>query len=63
MKKTTDFKKLVLGNAGRKNLKTRKKKGNWDVMYGGTVNGSDKDMPKKKKNFWVDKDIFFKQEE
>jgi hypothetical protein len=65
-KKSTDFKSLVLGKAGKGNLnpfgkskKVRKKKGKWDIMYGGQ---EDLNTKKKKRNFWVDTDIWFKQD-
>lgn len=52
LKQSKEWKNLVLG-------KSRKKKGTWDVMYGGQKDLEDK---KKKKNFWVDTDIWFKQD-
>lgn len=63
--KTRSAKSLVLGKAGKKGLEnpfknlSRKKKGNWDVMYGGQ---EDLNTKKKKRNFWVDTDIWFKQD-
>jgi len=51
-KQQKEFKQLVWG-------KPRRKKGKWDVMYGGQP---DLDTKKKKRNFWVDTDIFFKQD-
>ncbi|MFA5049280.1 MAG: hypothetical protein WC516_09715 [Patescibacteria group bacterium] len=65
-KEVDDFKFLVLGKAGKGNLnpfnkskKVRKKKGNWDTMYGGQP---DLNTKKKKRNFWVDTDIWFNQD-
>jgi hypothetical protein len=56
MKKDMSFKKLVLGNAGKK--KVRRKKGAWDVMYGG-AESPEKKKKRKDGNFWVDTKDWF----
>ena len=55
---SSDFKKLVLGNIGKRKSKSRKKKGGWDVMYGGSETP---ELKKKRKdgNFWVDTKNWF----
>ncbi len=62
MKKSTkqekEFRKLVFGKTKGLNVlsKKRTKKGKWDSE-------EENEKPKKKKkNFWVDADIFFKQD-
>lgn len=54
LKQQKEWKQLVLG-------KSRKKKGAWDVLYGGVEKEEEKKTGKKSKNFWVDTSIWFEK--
>jgi len=56
-KSAIEFKKLVLGNAGKVTAKHgvgRNRKGGWDVMYGGSEDPALKAKYGRTGNFWVD---------
>ncbi len=60
-----EFKRMVLGkpkNVFGKPKRGRKKRGTWDIMYGGAEEEEKKKTGKKPKNFWVDTDVWFRQD-
>lgn len=55
LKQQKEWKNLVLGKS------SRKKKGTWDVLYGGAEKEEEKKTGKKSKNFWVDTSFWFEK--